>query len=248
MPILYRFSTFVFSYMRIFDLLERQITHSNWVRLERFTHVEIRLDREFYEDGTSWEESDECFTRFCRRSLGKLALVEPSRRPLMTVTLRMDPAIMAYEGFDEVLKSWRNEPLTQSLCALVGFRAVILEWHHCCECTRRRILPDIPIDPPCKAARQFQASDNPLRKRLEQALGPGGVEDISLWKREGDIWSSRPKVLQGYYNCHHRRWIFVPGAFEGGHSMRDVDKLLIDRRRCADCNHSSYRLHGPRSG
>ena len=244
-PTLYRFSTFVFSYKRFVDALENQYLQPSWISFKRITHVEIRLDWGIYTMSLSGKENFEALPRFCEISLGRLAVVKPSRKYLMTVTLRMDPAVMAYEPFDSILESWPEEPLTPSLCALLGFRAVILEWHHCCKCTRRE-LPDASIDPPCKSMTQFQELDSPLWWKLEKALGPRRVEDVNLWKREGTVLIPEPDTLRyfhDYYNCHRRRWVFDPCASEEGHSMRELGKLLINRERCADCNHSHNNLH-----
>lgn len=248
MSTLYRFSTFVFSYEEFFEASEYQYTQLSWISLKRVMHVEIRLDWGLYDTRLSLEKNSILFSRFCEMSLGQLAMVEPSRKPSMTVTLRMDPAAMAYEDFEDILQSWPDEPLTPTLCALVGFQAVIVEWHHCCACTKRPVPPSTPMNPPCNAVRQFQAPDNSLWKTLEQALGPGVVEDVNLWRRQGStVYSrTRPELLYRYYNCHRRRWIFDPWAFGADHKMRELNKLLSNRQRCADCNHFPYPLHPAR--
>lgn len=240
--------------MNICDALQHQNTRLDEIRLEQFTHVEIRFDRVIYDGGTrlydggmSLEQSEKFFTGFCETPLGNLAFVGPLRKSLMTVTLRMDPAVMASEDFERMLHSW-DEPFTPNLCALAGFRAVILEWHHCCECTKRREPPQAPMESPCKAVKQFQTPGDPLWEKLEKAFGPGGVEDVSLWMREGPTHPHIPVCLYKYYSCHRRRWVFNPLAFGQGHGMRDLDKLLTSCRRCAECNHSCDNLHPPRRG
>ena len=245
-PILYRFSIFVYSYKRFFDAVEDQYLQPSWIGLKRITHVEIRLDWGLYNEALSPKENFKALPRFCEISLGQLALLKPRRKSLMTVTLRMDPRVMAFKDFGNFIQTWPEEPLTQSLCALVGFRAVILEWHHCCDCTKRLKLPDTSIDPPCKAMIQFQESDNPLGKVLEKALGPSIIEDVNLWKQQGTVLLHGPNALpyfRHYYNCHRRRWVFEPWAFKEGRSMRELGRLLINRERCSDCNHSYNKLH-----